>query len=152
MIPYVIKILIYLSLEVKTRMDWVYLIISFSIEFCWYRAFFSINFKNLISDFINLTSILTRSFRNSSECPSTIGKQWVIKYKNDQVMNFWLSYCNFLTWWISSILLNWAIVFVCWECGLAWYDSAFGTQRSRVRISPLPYFISKELVIFRTKY
>ena len=99
MILYVIKILISLSLEAKTRRDWVYLIISFSIEFCWYRAFFSINFKNLISDFINLTSILTRSFRNSSECLSTIGKQWVIKYKNDQVMNFWLSYCNFLTWW-----------------------------------------------------
>ena len=101
MILHAINIIIKFSLfsELKIRIGWLYLIISFSIEFCWYRAFFSMNFKNLISDFINLTSILTRSFRNSSELLSTIGKQYVIKYKNDQVVNFWLSYCNFLTQW-----------------------------------------------------
>ena len=25
-----------------------------------------------------------------------------------------------------------------WDRGLAWYDSAFGTQRSRVQITPIP--------------
>ena len=118
-----------------------YRIISFSIEFCWYRAFFSMNFKNLISDFINLTSILTRSFLVCSEALFAIVNRKCVKYKNYQVLNIWLYYCNFLTHGIASIVLNWAIVFVCWERGLAWYDSAFGTQRSRVRISPLPYFL-----------
>ena len=28
-----------------------------------------------------------------------------------------------------------------WDRGLAWYDSAFGTQRSRVQISPIPPLI-----------
>nr|ABZ06881.1 hypothetical protein ALOHA_HF4000ANIW93E5ctg7g26 [uncultured marine crenarchaeote HF4000_ANIW93E5]ABZ07296.1 hypothetical protein ALOHA_HF4000ANIW133I6ctg1g14 [uncultured marine crenarchaeote HF4000_ANIW133I6] len=66
MILYVIKIIIQtlpsLPKILETRNRWFYRISSWSIEFCWYRAFFSMNFKNLISDLINLTSILTKSF------------------------------------------------------------------------------------------
>ena len=154
---YVIKIIIqtiFFNAAISDlEIDIFYLIISLSIEFCWYRAFFSMNFKNLISDFINLTSILTRSFLVCSEGLFAIVYWKSMKYKNYQVLNMWLYYCNFLTYGIISIVLNWAIVFVCWERGLAWYDSAFGTQRSRVRISPLPYFLNfKGLAMLRIEY
>jgi hypothetical protein len=42
--------------------------------------------------------------------------------------------------------LNWGVFVFRWDRGLAWYDSAFGTQRSRIRISPVPlnhYLITK---------
>ena len=37
--------------------------------------------------------------------------------------------------------LNWVIFMIYWDRGLAWYDSAFGTQRSRIQISPVPPLI-----------
>ena len=38
--------------------------------------------------------------------------------------------------------LNWATLGIYWDRGLAWYDSAFGTQRSCVRITPIPLLIT----------
>ena len=41
-----------------------------------------------------------------------------------------------------------------WDRGLAWYDSAFGTQRSRVQITPIPliYEVMKIEFIFWEEY
>jgi len=44
------------------------------------------NFKNLISDFISLTSILTRSFLVCLESLLAIVNSMVTKYKNYQVL------------------------------------------------------------------
>ena len=37
-----------------------------------------------------------------------------------------------------KLKLSWTVFIICRDRGLAWYDSAFGTQRPRVRISPIP--------------
>jgi hypothetical protein len=34
-----------------------------------------------------------------------------------------------------------------WDRGLAWYDSAFGTQRSRVRITTLIIILLSNIVV-----
>jgi len=59
LILHAINIIIKFSLfsELKIRIGWLYLIISFSIEFCWYRAFFSINFKN--ADLVDIIRLLS---------------------------------------------------------------------------------------------
>jgi len=44
------------------------------------------NFKNLISDFISLTSILTRSFFVCSESLFVMVSNMATKYKNYQVL------------------------------------------------------------------
>ena len=48
----------------------------------------------------------------------------------------WSNFKICLIWYLWS--LNWAILWIYWDRGLAWYDSAFGTQRSRIQISPIP--------------
>jgi len=90
LILYVIKIITQTSSIIADILDQeadgLYRIISLSIEFCWYRAFFSMNFKNLISDFISLTSILTRSFFVCSESLFVMVSNMNTKYKNYQVL------------------------------------------------------------------